>query len=178
MTTPKEALERIKLLVVGDKIPNWQDDFTTTSTRGHIADLCDAALASLEGDAVERVARIIDPHSFQAWQGLYDYSRKEGDEGLAKRCADHFHKAGCDEALAKARAILATGLVPDEAAIRADEREKCAKVAEGEVYKERYRTWPWWKLDDGTVGNASHESAHVKHADAIASAIRSNGRGA
>lgn len=48
--------------------------------------------------------------------------------------------------------FLATGLVPDEAAIRADEREKCAKVAEADCY--------------ATTGRQ------------IAAAIRLNGRGA
>ncbi len=63
--------------------------------------------ASLEGDAVERVA------------------------GLLRK----FHRDSCypeamaGELNAAVNAILATGLVAGEAAIRADEREKCAKVA-------------------------------------------------
>jgi len=69
-----------------------------------------------------------------------------------------------------ADAILAAGLVTDETAIRADERERCAQIAEGNVYKEKYRTWPWWN-----GGNRSNESDFVKHADAIAAAIRNGG---
>jgi hypothetical protein len=40
----RKALEQIKGLVTGDKIPNWQDHWRTTSTRARIADIADAAL--------------------------------------------------------------------------------------------------------------------------------------
>lgn len=101
------AMPRVKNPIEGACIDAW-------NTR---------ATASFEGDAVERVARIIDPRAFENWQGLYDYC-KDNDEEFRRRCADYFHKADCDEARTKARAILAAGPVPDEAAIRADEREK------------------------------------------------------
>lgn len=115
MTTPKEALEQIKSLVVGDKIPNWRDDFTTTSTRGRIADLCDTVLASLQGeDSVERVARIIDPNA--GWGVKLD------SEYLDLRHEQARIEDKQRVALTKARAILATGLVPDEAAIRAEQQ--------------------------------------------------------
>jgi hypothetical protein len=42
--TLRKALEQIKGLVTGDKIPNWQDHWRTTSTRARIADIADAAL--------------------------------------------------------------------------------------------------------------------------------------
>lgn len=42
----REALKAIKAKGGGDKGPNWVDDFTTTATRGWIADVCDAALAN------------------------------------------------------------------------------------------------------------------------------------
>jgi len=52
--------------------------------------------------------------------------------------------------------------------------ERCAKLVEGEVFKERYRTWPWVHPD----GNRSNDSDIVKHCDAIAAAIRSDARAA
>jgi hypothetical protein len=61
--------------------------------------------------------------------------------------------------------------------VRINERnaalEAAAKIAEGEVYHGRYRTWPWWKPQaDGTRGNLDKEDPQVKHADATAAAIR------
>jgi len=50
--------------------------------------------------------------------------------------------------------------------------EEAARVAEGKVYKERYRTWPWWLNRDGSEGNRSNDSDIVEHADKIAAAIR------
>jgi hypothetical protein len=38
------ALLAIKNLVVGDKVPRWQDDYRTTIARAEIADACDIAL--------------------------------------------------------------------------------------------------------------------------------------
>lgn len=48
----------------------------------------------------------------------------------------------------------------------AAERERCAKMIEGSVFKERYRTWQWY------AGNRSVDSELVKFCDAAASAIR------
>lgn len=59
------------------------------------------ALASLEGDAVERVARIINPDAF--------CSNPDPDE------PEFWRKAARHLAREKARAILATGLVAGEA---------------------------------------------------------------
>ena len=61
------------------------------------------------------------------------------------------------------------------AAARREEREACARIAEGRVYKERYRTWPWWINRDGSEGNRSADSDIVQHADKIAAAIRARG---
>jgi hypothetical protein len=55
---------------------------------------------------------------------------------------------------------------------RRDALEEAARVAEGKVYKELYRTWPWWLCRDGSQGNASNERDLVQHADKIAAAIR------
>lgn len=53
------------------------------------------------------------------------------------------------------------------------ERERSAKIAEGEPHHERYRTWPWWKPQpDGTRGNLANENETVRHCDKIAAAIR------
>jgi len=65
-----------------------------------------------------------------------------------------------------------------ETALVAAERrgiERSAKVASGEIYKERYRTWPFWKKADGWQGNVSDESDIAKHSDSIAAAIRQLG---
>lgn len=56
--------------------------------------------------------------------------------------------------------------------IAAAERERCARVADGTPYHGRYRTWPWWANPDGSQGNRENESDVVRHADAIAAAIR------
>lgn len=45
--------------------------------------------------------------------------------------------------------------------------ERCAQVAEGNVYKHRYRTWAHMN-----GGNRSIDSEIVRHSDAIAAAIR------
>lgn len=52
------------------------------------------------------------------------------------------------------------------------ERERCAKIAKGEVYAHFYRTWPFWPVQkDGKRGNLSNDSEIVKHCDKIAAAI-------
>lgn len=87
-----------------------------------------AILAAPPSAAREKIARVIDPSAFKNWQGQYDYGLKaNSNEPEARRCADYFHKAACDEALAKADAILA--LLPDAAAIRAAAFEEAAKIA-------------------------------------------------
>ncbi|MGX9392523.1 hypothetical protein ACWX0K_20550 [Nitrobacteraceae bacterium UC4446_H13] len=91
MTAPKEALEAI----LG---PYRIGDITFDQAAVAIEHWSASYTASLEGDAVERVARIIDP--------TFDVGI---DESPARKTA-----------LRKARAILATGLVPDKAAVRAD----------------------------------------------------------
>ena len=136
MTTPKEALEQIA------NVETSLDKTTLLCQIATMKRIAAEALASLQGeDAVERVAQTIreycigvSPASIQLSHGV-----------------ERIYYAGLP-VLELARAILATGLVPYEAAIRADEREKCAKVAEAECY--------------ATTGRQ------------IAAAIRSNGRGA
>ena len=95
------------------------------------------ATASLQGeDAVERVARI-------------------------KSLLVSFHRNSCyPEAMTgelndAAERILATGLVPDEAAVRADEREKCAQEAFTAV---THVVIP----DDGNTTLADHVAAAIR----------------
>lgn len=111
MTTPKEALE-----FYADP-ENWKCGSILDMESSHFDGWTKAqqALASLQGeDAVEKVARIIGPAAF--------CSNPDPDEpAFWRKAARHLSRE-------KARAILATGLVPDETEIRADEREKCAKA--------------------------------------------------
>jgi hypothetical protein len=69
-------------------------------------------------------------------------------------------------------------------AARREEREACAKVAEGN--KGRYRTWPWWINRDGSEGTRNdsdivehadigHDAVFAAHASQIAYAIRARG---
>lgn len=53
-------------------------------------------------------------------------------------------------------------------AARDAERERCAKLVEGEVYKDHYRKWPMISAD----GNRSNDDDVVKYCDALASLIR------
>lgn len=112
MTTPKEAL-RIARDYIVDDIKRKPSEYDPAGDLKKI----DEALASLEGDAVERVAETAQTF----WQGSSGRSWTECCEKLPAQ-ANWFRRL--------ARAILATGLVAGEAAIRADEREKCAKVAD------------------------------------------------
>ena len=119
MTTPKQALEAARNALVALRVRLNAEP--AVQGRGWVSlgivlndavEKADEALASLQGeDAVERVALppILDDDA--------DFT-----PDLARKI------------IAKYQAILATGLLPDEAAIRADEREKCAKVAESECY--------------------------------------------
>jgi len=50
---------------------------------------------------------------------------------------------------------------------RGAERERCAKLVEGEIYKERYRIWPG--LD---WGNRDRDQELVRFCDAMAALIR------
>ena len=94
--------------------------------------------------------------------------------GVLRHEADGFTTASCRakkpnaEFFKAADEILASGLVQNEAGIRADEREKCANIAENFDHAD---TWPGCDRD--------HELSNVTHViggetcDAIADAIRS-----
>jgi hypothetical protein len=64
----------------------------------------------------------------------------------------------CAEAVASAKAE----------ATAVEQRERCAKIAEGEVVFEHYRRWPCWQPH----GDRSKEWEGTQLADAIAAAIR------
>ena len=111
------------------------------------------ATPSLEGDAVERVARIIS-------RAMLDNPTGDtSEERAAKR------KAIATEYAAAYVADLATGLVAGEAAIRADEREKCAKVADEHSFG---RDIDWWL-------RATKKDVSAETCRSIAAAIRSGG---
>ncbi len=50
----------------------------------------------------------------------------------------------------------------------AHERERCAEIVEGEVYKDQYRKWPQISAE----GNRANDSEIVRHCDALAILIR------
>jgi hypothetical protein len=54
------ALADIKAMVVGDARPRWGIDPQTTATRGHIADICDAALASAPAEREPVTCHVAD----------------------------------------------------------------------------------------------------------------------
>ncbi len=54
------------------------------------------------------------------------------------------------------------------------ERERCAKIVEGQSYKEHYRMWP----EVSTVGNRSMDDETTKHCMALATAVRGVGQSA
>lgn len=43
-----EALNKVKTMVCGEAAPHWAADIQTTFSRGHVADICDEALAAVE----------------------------------------------------------------------------------------------------------------------------------
>lgn len=168
MTTLKEALEDAILQI---EYLHDRAGGDTGSGNSVIAKIR-SALASLEGDAVERVARIIAGPLCDATNGEHSIA-VQGDYRFCTQCGETISKRtiGIVEARTKARAILATGLVPDEAAIRADEREKCAKLIE----PKRPRPCDCDHCDCHNQGDT--EAVAAWDADtAAAAAIRSGGR--
>lgn len=121
----------------------------------HVALLAIAtALASdpppFRGEALtEQAARIIDPTSFRAWEGTFNYGVTSGETpDDARATADHFHKKAKDEARAKAREILA--LSP---ALVTPQRVRWSRpigdVVQGDVMAID-GLLAWVSLDDGT----------------------------
>lgn len=122
MTTPKEALEEIQRLT---------DSVFNSPTVEAIKQRCAEALASLEGDAVERVARIMDlvEALLQA-----DCEFEQATPGNDQPAYENLKAARAE--LERSLTTLATGLVADEAAIRADKVMLLLKMidaASGEI---------------------------------------------
>jgi hypothetical protein len=164
MTTPKEALEFYADPIAWKKQHDLEDsvrvpDFYDETSFG---DMAKEALASLQGeDTVERAARALvctDPNYriyHMPGDGPRDWMTRIG----YRRKTSELTESAAESVRVSARAILATGLVPDEAAIRVDEREKCAKVAE---------------RDSRSIlaKEVGYEPDFYKHARFIAAAIR------
>lgn len=121
MTTPIDALERIRDFPHGNS-PSEQA----------MSQLARQALASLEGDAVERVAlrrTVLDILNSVA--PAVENLACNQEQADADGCMVKVSRQAVDEVLAAVnevaiQAATATGLVAGEAAIRAAERERCA----------------------------------------------------
>jgi len=138
MTTPKEALEAARKCI-------WSGGDTLTTIA-----IIDEALASLQGeDAVERVARIIEPYAKL--------------DGVPRSWIENYRR---ETALAKARAILATGLVPDEAAVR-------AATLDFHAHLQRQREWSERTFGPGprTKGVCDHIRKELTEIEAAPSDI-------
>lgn len=126
MTTPKEALEQIIAIPNRDYGSDWDEI-------EEAREIARKALASFEGDAVERVARIMvryDPNYciyHMPGDTPRDWKATSGFRGDTSELSE----SAAESVRARARRILASGLAPDEAAVRADEREKCAAQFQG-----------------------------------------------
>lgn len=154
MTTPKEALERAREALCSHFGPGrYRVNFP----------YIDEALASLQGeDAVERVAQAVTTELEKMYKDGVPMCMREGETTWRT------YYAGFDLSMFSNRivdAILATGCVPGEAAIRADERERCAKVADEHLFG---REIDWWL-------NATKKDVAAETCRSIAAAIRSGG---
>jgi hypothetical protein len=115
------------------------------------------------------------------WDGAHHWLSYEGEEPGLYEWDGKYWKMGGGHApmdyVVDHFTYIAPALTPAEVDARVKQArrealEEAARVAEGKVYKERYRTWPWWLNRDGSEGNRSNDSDIVEHADKIAAAIR------
>lgn len=125
----KEALEQIAARSIAQ---NDDDEKELRRQLYHIDSLAKSALSSLSsGEARERIARcIVGPHKPVPFGSKFTLEelrevRWNNSDGLERALA-----------ISAADAILATGCVPGEASIRADQKERDARIAEqfGEPY--------------------------------------------
>ncbi|MCO5129781.1 MAG: hypothetical protein M9932_04360 [Xanthobacteraceae bacterium] len=190
MTTPKEALEQIIAIPNRDYGSDWDEI-------EEAREIARKALASLEGDAVERVELPFAHAINDVLNAMVDAQEEMTTTKISARILSD----------STVRAILATGLVPNEAAkcteistlrmaledvtsgitaacveaeIRADEREKCAKVALSA--NRQYKTAQGQAHSAVDEGGSYKEGGSFFSTDAnlpdfVAAAIRSNGRG-
>lgn len=180
LNIPKSAAERAARSVLFDILGQYRvGDINHEQAAEAIEHWRTSVSASLQGeDAVERVARIIDPDAMR----LYDECRASGKVAAnGKLWADVAYSDGRNGALTKARAILATGLVPDEAAIRAVKGRALdlALASLAEIASSYIPDCPAHYAGDELawaqrhVGNLRRK-AEIAH-DGIAAAIRSGG---
>ena len=138
--SPKEALER-SIVAIDDWLNVYASELCNQDrvdeanhrisnaggTLAYIANVQQqnrAALATLQpsGERREAIARM--RRSLDQWAGCSPEAISKGSEAqMAYFVADAKHDI----------ALLASGLVQDEAGIRADERENCAKIADREA---------------------------------------------
>ena len=147
----KEVLERCRNYIASPLRMSNDDD--EKKRRDDIVMCADQALASLEsGDARERVAQAVTAELERMYKDGAPMCMREGETTWRT------YYAGFDLSMFANRivdAILATGLVPDEAAVRADEREKCAQEAFTAV---THVVIP----DDGNTTLADHVAAAIR----------------
>lgn len=63
---------------------------------------------ALPAETIDALAKIIDPHSFKAWQAVHDYGLRNGEsEAESIISADYWHAKQVGDARDKARQILA-----------------------------------------------------------------------
>lgn len=165
MTTPKEAhpwRHEIQHGPEGEANYAWvydADGEMVCTAKTHHAEAIVARMnstASLQGeDAVERVARELERHD----TAVYEWTPQQFDTWWTK---DPHAENNRKRQRSRARAILATGLVPDEAAIRASAFEEAAKIAEATEVRSNGHP----QIDAPTPGDMRR---------AIAAAIRSGG---
>ena len=84
-------------------------------------------------------------------------------DDLLERHQGAMTKVEYDAAAAEIRALIREAVE--------GEREACAKIAEGDLFEDHYRSWPHWNPG----GNLSRERDVTKLAEATAAAVRARG---
>lgn len=195
MTTPKEALEAVLSFLdelAANAAPGKRQALNPITIGGSAKLYADGLRASLQGeDAVERVAGCICQNQHRrgyCTEPGCPYSMSDAVEKV-KALAHRFWSIHPSTIAAmnltreefyvrEMMALLATGVVPDESAIRADEREKVKDLACESllVMSDGYLNDP---ADDNVriaLSNAAVFMFGKERAQRIRSAIRSNRR--
>jgi hypothetical protein len=77
----REALIKVHSIVCGDQHPHWSDEWQTTQTRGHIADITEFSSAATEEDVQRFINIIKDESARDAARYRYLRSQVNNDEG-------------------------------------------------------------------------------------------------
>ena len=134
MTTPKEALRPFAACIFND---NGDITIDTSHLRTEDYMRAKSALVSLQGeDAVERVAEAIRQWTSHSYMQLHAGEMTARERRTVTAVVEAIER--------QVRAILATGLVPDEAAVRADQRPL------GDVFNELVRRMNFDGMDPRT----------------------------